>query len=209
MSHSKERQDQTQQILVMGLAFGLYGISILIAERMPPLFLGPFELSMEYAFFLPLILCIFFHPFYAAAGAALAELVIGSMVFGQFEGFMMIGRFLALFAALWLGGMMVKNPRDKIQIAVAALAVVLLFQSANMVMSLLQLAAASKNLAAVPGLSQLLIIMEGFVFFKTVLVSGLLYTILPTILLVPYLSRNSGRSQLERNMEIKMLKPVR
>ena len=211
MSHSKERHGmkRTQKMIVLGVAFGLYAVSILVAEWLPPLFMGPFELSMEYALFLPLILCIFFHPLYAATGAALAELLIGSMILGHFEGFMMIGRVIALFAALWIGGMMVKNPRDKIQIAVAALAVVLIFQSANMMMSLVQLAAAAETLGAVPGLSQLLILMEGFVFFKTILVSGLLYTVLPTTLLVPYFSRNSESIELENTMDIGMLKPVR
>lgn len=211
MVHSRERHglQQGQKMVVLGVAFGVYGFSILIADWLPPLFIGTLELSVEYALFLPLVLCIILHPLYAAGGAAIAELVIGGIVLGHFEGIMMLGRTAGLWGALWVGGVMVRTPHDRKQIGLAAFAAVVIYQTVNSLFNLASLITAGEELSAVPGLVQLLIIMEGFIFFEAVLVSGILYTVLPAMLLGPYVLQISRRRDADKPVGLRILKPAR
>ncbi|MUG89279.1 cell division protein FtsQ, partial [Paenibacillus timonensis] len=55
----------SQKMMIFVLSMSLYGLSNMFTELIPALQLGPIELSVEYFAFIPLTLCMLFHPVYA------------------------------------------------------------------------------------------------------------------------------------------------
>ena len=70
---------QSQKMMIFILSMSLYGLSNMFTELIPSVQLGVIELSVEYFAFIPLTLCILFHPLYAAVGAALGEIIFGEL----------------------------------------------------------------------------------------------------------------------------------
>src|SRR5690625_5414102 len=87
MSQIKERYVLTssQKMMVFILSMSLYGLSNMITELVPSIYLGPIEFSIEYFAFIPLTLCMLFHPLYAAVGASLGEVIFGEIMLGQLD----------------------------------------------------------------------------------------------------------------------------
>lgn len=77
---------QSQKMMIFVLSMSLYGLSNMFTELVPGIKLGPIELSIEYFAFIPLTLCMLFHPLYAAVGAAVGEVIFGELMLGQFGG---------------------------------------------------------------------------------------------------------------------------
>ena len=87
----------------------LYGLSNMFTELIPAFRLGPIELSVEYFAFIPLTLCMLFHPFTRLWGA-LGEVIFGELMLGQFGGLGELEKFLTFSFAMYVAGRMVKNP---------------------------------------------------------------------------------------------------
>ncbi|MCZ0704489.1 hypothetical protein J2T56_003011 [Natronobacillus azotifigens] len=189
MSKLKERYTltQSQKMMVFILSMSLYGLSNMITELVPSVNLGPIEFSIEYFAFIPLTLCMLFHPLYAAVGAALGEIIFGEIMLGQFGGFGELEKFIAFSLAMFIAGTLVRDPKNKRQVAVAALTGVIIHQAISAMVDILKVWVGVEELESVPGLAESVVVIEGFAFLNDILFSGILFALLPTVYLVPRL----------------------
>ncbi|TRZ39875.1 cell division protein FtsQ [Niallia circulans] len=178
---------QSQKMMVFILSMSLYGLSNMITELVPSIYLGPVEFSIEYFAFIPLTLCILFHPLYAGIGAALGEIIFGEIMLGQFGGFGELEKFISFSLAMYIAGSMVKNPRNKRQVGIAAITGVIIHQLISMMVDIGKVWVGVDDFEALPGLAESVVVVEGFSFLNDVLFSGILFALLPTLYLVPRL----------------------
>lgn len=178
---------QSQKMMVFILSMSLYGLSNMITELIPSFQLGPIELSVEYFAFIPLTLCILFHPFYAAVGAALGEIIFGEIMLGQFGGLGELEKFIGFSLAMFLAGCLVNDPTNRKQVGVAAMTGVIVHQFISSVVDIGKVWIGVEEFEAVPGLAQSVVVVEGVSFLNDVLFSGILFALLPTLYLVPRL----------------------
>jgi hypothetical protein len=189
MSILKERfvLTQSQKMMVFILSMSLYGLSNMITELIPEFRIGPIELSVEYFAFIPLTLCILFHPLYAAVGASLGEVVFGEIMLGQFGGLGELEKFLAFSLAMFIAGTLVRDPRNKVQVGIAAITGVAIHQLISSMVDISKVWLGIEELEAVPGLAESVLVIEGVAMLNDILFSGILFALLPTVYLVPRL----------------------
>ncbi len=178
---------QSQKMMVFILSMSLYGLSNMITELVPSIYLGPVEFSIEYFAFIPLTLCILFHPLYAGIGAALGEVIFGEIMLGQFGGFGELEKFISFSLAMYIAGSLVKDPRNKRQVGIAAMTGVVIHQLISMMVDIGKVWVGVVDFEALPGLAESVVVVEGFSFLNDVLFSGILFALLPTLYLVPRL----------------------
>ncbi|WP_178024349.1 cell division protein FtsQ [uncultured Paenibacillus sp.] len=177
----------SQKMMIFALSMSLYGLSNMFTELIPEFRLGPIELSVEYFAFIPLTLCMLFHPLYAAVGAALGEVIFGELMLGQFGGLGELEKFLTFSFAMYVAGRMVRNPQNRLQVGTAAITGVIIHQLCSSLVDIGKVWIGVEEFEAVPGLAQSVVIVEGVGFLNDVLFSGILFALLPTLYLVPRL----------------------
>lgn len=177
----------SQKMMVFVLSMSLYGLSNMFTELIPKLQLGPIELSVEYFAFIPLTLCILFHPMIAALGAALGEVIFGELMLGQFGGLGELEKFITFSFAMYVAGRIVSDPRNRRQVGVAAMTGVIIHQFLSSLVDIGKVWIGVEELEAVPGLAESVVLIEGVGFLNDVLFSGILFALLPTLYLVPLL----------------------
>ncbi|MCO7127388.1 cell division protein FtsQ [Sporolactobacillus shoreicorticis] len=189
MTQIKERYTltQSQKMMVFILSMSLYGLSNMITELVPEVNVGPVNFSIEYFAFIPLTLCILFHPFYAAIGASFGEIIFGEIMLGQFSGFGEMEKLVIFTLAMYVAGIIVNNPKNRVQVGIAAVTGVVIHQFLNMVSDIAKVWIGVEDFEAVSGLPQSVVAIEGFSFLNDVLFSGILFALLPTLYLVPRL----------------------
>ncbi|WP_334074073.1 MULTISPECIES: cell division protein FtsQ [Paenibacillus] len=177
----------SQKMMIFVLSMSLYGLSNMFTELIPSLRLGPIELSVEYFAFIPLTLCMLFHPFYAAVGAALGEVIFGELMLGQFGGLGELEKFLTFSFAMYVAGRIVRNPQNRTQVGIAAMTGVIIHQLCSSLVDIGKVWIGVEEFEAVPGLAESVVLVEGVSFLNDVLFSGILFALLPTLYLVPRL----------------------
>lgn len=177
----------SQKMMIFVLSMSLYGLSNMFTELIPEFRLGPIELSVEYFAFIPLTLCMLFHPLYAAVGAALGEVIFGELMLGQFGGLGELEKFLTFSFAMYVAGRMVRNPQNRLQVGTAAITGVIIHQLCSSLVDIGKVWIGVEEFEAIPGLAQSVVIVEGVGFLNDVLFSGILFALLPTLYLVPRL----------------------
>lgn len=179
---------RSQKLMVFIVSMSLYGLSTMIAEVFPVMSIGPIVLSAKYFAFIPLILCMLFHPLYAAIGAAMGQFIFSGILFGQIGGLSELEQFVSLSIAMVVAGSIVKDPRNRKQIAVGAITGALIHHGIGSMADIQQVLAGAADLEALPGLAGIVIIIEVFSFVNAILISGLLFGLLPALYLVPRLT---------------------
>lgn len=174
-------------MMVFILSMSLYGLSNMITELIPKVYLGPIEFSVEYFAFIPLSLAMIFHPLYAAIGASLGEIIFGEIMLGQFGGVGELEKFIAFSLAIFIAGIIVRDPENKKQVALGAMVGVIIHQFISMMVDILKVWIGVEELEAVEGLAESIVVIEGLSFLNDVLFSGILFALLPTLYLVPRL----------------------
>ena len=120
LSAKRYELTSSQKLMVFVLSMSLYGISNMITELLPELQIGPIELKVEYFMFIPLTLAVLFHPLYAAIGASFGEVIFGELLLGQFGGLGELEKFIQFSLGVYIAGMLVNNPLNRKQLAIAA-----------------------------------------------------------------------------------------
>src|SRR5699024_4479441 len=108
-------------MMIFILAMSLYGLADLFTELLPEFQIGTVDLSIKYIVFVPIILVILFHPLYAALGSAVGSIIFGSLLLGDFSGLGEGEGFLQFTLAMYIAGLLVRDPTSKGQIATAAI----------------------------------------------------------------------------------------
>ncbi|MBS3199184.1 hypothetical protein J0J70_08485 [Turicibacter bilis] len=183
----KYELNQSQKLMVFVLSMSLYGLSMLFTELIPKFQIGFVELSVEYFAFIPLTLCILFDPFSAAIGAATGEIIFSEIMLGQFGGFGEVEKFILFSLGMYVAGLMVKDPKNRRQIAVASIIGVAIHQLLACGVDILKVQFAIEEFEAVAGLPESVYFTEGFACLNDILFSGILFCMIPTMYLVPRL----------------------
>lgn len=178
---------QSQKMMVFVLTMSLYGLATLFTELIPKFQLGIVEFSVEYFFFIPLVLGMLFDPLSAGLGAATGEVIFSEIMLGQFGGLGELEKILTVTIGVYIAGRMIKNPLNKKMVGIAAItgtAIQLLMGTA---VDILKVQFAIEDFESVAGLPESVFFTEGFAFFNDLLFSGILFCLLPTVYLVPKL----------------------
>lgn len=183
----RENATQSQKLMVFVLTMSLYGLATLFTELIPSIQVGIVEFSVEYFLFIPLVLAILFDPMSAALGAATGELVFSEIMLGQFGGLGELEKFITVTIGVYIAGRMVRDPRNRKMVGIAAISGVIIQQVLGMIVDILKVQFAVQDFEAVPGLPQSVFATEGFACLNDVVFSGILFCMLPTLFLVPRL----------------------
>ena len=183
----RENTTQSQKLMVFVLTMSLYGLATLFTELIPSIQVGIVEFSVEYFLFIPLVLAMLFDPMSAALGAATGELVFSEIMLGQFGGLGELEKFVTVTIGVYIAGRMVRDPRNRKMVGIAAISGVIIQQVLGMIVDILKVQFAVQDFEAVPGLPQSVFATEGFACLNDVAFSGILFCMLPTLFLVPRL----------------------
>lgn len=178
---------QSQKLMVFILSMSLYGISNMFSELIPELKLGPIELKVEYFAFIPLTLCILFNPLYAALGASFGEVIFGELLLGQFGGLGELEKFIEFTLAMYIAGLLVSDPRNRKQLALASFVAVGVDQMLSAIVDIGKVWFGIEKLEAVPGIPESILLIEGVSFLNAMVITGIFFSLLPTLFLVPRL----------------------
>ena len=181
----RENATQSQKLMVFVLTMSLYGLATLFTELIPSIQVGIVEFSVEYFLFIPLVLAMLFDPMSAALGAATGELVFSEIMLGQFGGLGELEKFITVTIGVYIAGRMVRDPRNRKMVGIAAISGVIIQQVLGMIVDILKVQFAVQDFEAVPGLPQSVFATEGFACLNDVVFSGILFCMLPTLFLVP------------------------
>ena len=183
----KQTATQSQKLMIFVLSMSLYGLATLFTELIPSFQVGIVEFSVEFFLFIPLTLAMLFDPLSAALGAATGELVFSEIMLGQFGGLGELEKFLTVTIGVYIAGRMVKNPKNRAMVGVAAITGTAAQLLMGTVVDILKVQLAVEDFEAVAGLPESVFATEGFAFLNDLLFSGILFCLLPTLYLVPKL----------------------
>ena len=183
----KQTATQSQKLMIFVLSMSLYGLATLFTELIPKFQVGVVEFSVEYFLFIPLTLAMLFDPLSAALGAATGELVFSEIMLGQFGGLGELEKFLTVTIGVYIAGRLVKDPRNRALVGVAAITGTAAQLLMGTVVDILKVQLAVEDFEAVAGLPESVFATEGFAFLNDLLFSGILFCLLPTLYLVPKL----------------------
>ena len=183
----KQSATQSQKLMIFVLSMSLYGLATLFTELIPKFQVGVVEFSVEYFLFIPLTLAMLFDPLSAALGAATGELVFSEIMLGQFGGLGELEKFLTVTIGVYIAGRLVKDPRNRAMVGVAAITGTAAQLFMGTVVDILKVQLAVEDFEAVAGLPESVFATEGFAFLNDLLFSGILFCLLPTLYLVPKL----------------------
>ena len=183
----RQTASQSQKLMIFVLTMALYGLATLFTELIPKFQVGIVEFSVEYFLFIPLTLAMLFDPMSAALGAATGELVFSEIMLGQFGGLGELEKFLTVTIGVYIAGRMVKNPKNREMVGVAAMTGVVRQLLMGTIVDIMKVQFAVEDFEAVAGLPESVFATEGFAFLNDALFSGILFCLLPTLYLVPML----------------------
>ena len=183
----KQTATQSQKLMIFVLSMSLYGLATLFTELIPSFQVGIVEFSVEFFLFIPLTLAMLFDPLSAALGAATGELVFSEIMLGQFGGLGELEKFLTVTIGVYIAGRLVKDPKNRAMVGVAAIIGTAAQLLMGTVVDILKVQLAVEDFEAVAGLPESVFATEGFAFLNDLLFSGILFCLLPTLYLVPKL----------------------
>lgn len=183
----KTEYTQSQKMMIFILAMSLNGLANLFTELLPEFEIGPIDISISYPAFVPVLLVILFHPLYAALGASVGAIIFGDLLLGDFGGLGEVEGFLQITLAMYIAGLLVRDPTNKRQVGIAALIAVAIDQILGAIVDIGKVWFGVEELEAVSGLPESILAIEAFSFVNNMIITGVLFGLIPTLYLLPKL----------------------
>lgn len=177
----------SQKLMIFVLSMSLFGLSNILLEIIPDLTIGPVELSISNMMFIPVAMAGLFSPFWAALGAPLGEIVFTDLLMGDFSGLAEVEGYLQMFLAIYIGGSIVRNPRNRVQLATSAVTIILIDKVLSAIVDMSKVWIGVEDAEYVTGLPQSILAVEGVGLVTDVVISGILFGAIPAMWLVPAL----------------------
>ena len=177
----------SQKLMIFVLSMSLFGLSNIILEIIPDPSIGPVDISVSNMIFVPLAMAALFSPFWAALGAPLGEIVFTDLLMGDFSGLAEIEGYLQMFLAIYIGGSLVRNPRNRVQVAIGAVTIILIDKVLSAIVDLSKVWIGVEDAEFVEGLPESMLALEVLGLGVDVLMSGILLGALPAMWLIPSL----------------------
>lgn len=176
-----------QKLMIFVLSMALFGLANILLEIVPDVHIGPIDFSVSYFVFVPLTMAALFSPFWAALGAPLGEIIFTDLLMGDFSGLSEVEGFLQMFLAIYIAGSVIRNPRSRPQIILGALLVVFIDKLLSAVVDLGKVWIGVEEAEYVEGLPESMLVLEGLGFGIDILMSGVLFGMVPALWLIPAL----------------------
>lgn len=176
-----------QKLMIFVLSMALFGLSNILLEIIPDIHIGPVDISVAYFVFIPLTMAALFSPFWAALGAPLGEIIFTDLLMGDFSGLSEVEGFIQMFLAIYIAGSAIRNPRNGAQIAVGALLIVVVDKFLSAAVDLAKVWVGVEEAEYVEGLPESMLLLEGVGFGVDLIISGILFGMLPALWLIPAL----------------------
>lgn len=177
----------SQKLMIFVLSMAMSGIANLVIEIIPDVSIGPVDVSVSYFVFVPLALVALLNPFWAALGAPIGEVIFVDLLMGDFSGLSEVEGVIQMFLALYIAGSLVRNPRNRVQIAIAAVMVVVIDKALSAIVDLSKVWIGVEDAEFVEGLPESILLLEGIGYGVDILISGVLFGVIPAIWLIPAL----------------------
>jgi len=185
---------QSQKLMVFVLSMVTYGLSMMLTELLPSIWIGPVRIYVQSLRFIPLSLAMLFDPFSAAIGGAIGELVFSEVMLGQFGGLHEFAKVITTTIGVYVAGRMVKNPRNKKSVGFAALTGtgIYLFLAGLISVGRVVIAGrtsfgSSGNTMIAAGIPESIFAIEAFGFLNSMVLMGIVFSMIPAMALVPKL----------------------
>ncbi|WP_116247260.1 cell division protein FtsQ [Nocardiopsis sp. FIRDI 009] len=176
-----------QKLMVFVLSMTLFGLANIVTEVLPEIEVGPVELGVSYLTFVPVLMVALFHPLYAALGAPLGEIVFADLLMGDFSGIGELEGYLQMFLALYVAGCLVRDPGRRWQLALASVVTVVVDKMLSATVDVAKVWVGVEEADSVPGLPESVLVLEGIDFVVSLVISGVLFGVLPAMMLGPRL----------------------
>ena len=184
---NKMHYTQSQKMMIFILAMSLNGLANLFTALLPEFEIGPIDISISYPAFIPILLVILFHPLYAALGASVGAIIFGDLLLGDFGGLGEVEGFLQITLAMYIAGLLVRDATNKRQVGVAAIIAVTIDQVLGSIVDIGKVWFGVEDLEAVSGLPESILAIEAFSFVNNMVITGVLFGLIPTLYLLPKL----------------------
>ena len=183
------RTSTPQNLMVFVLSMALFGLSNILLEVIPDVTVGPVDLSVSYFVFVPLTLAALVSPFWVALGAPLGEIVFTDLLMGDFSGLAEVEGFIQMFLAIYIAGSVIRNPLSRAQVTIGALLIVFIDKLLSAIVDLAKVVIGVEEAEYVEGLPESILLLEGIGFVVDMIMSGVLFGVIPALWLVPALYR--------------------
>lgn len=184
---TETKQKQSREMMIFILVMSLSGLENLIAEIIPELKLGPIELGISSFIFIPITLCILFDSYWACLAAPIGEIIFADLPLGEFGGLGEFEEVALMTIGLMIATKLVKNVADRRQIAVAALVGFGFEELMSTLIDMAKVWVGVEELEAVTGLPQSIFIIESVDFLVELIITGIIFGLIPTLIFVPRL----------------------
>ncbi|MEA4848505.1 MAG: cell division protein FtsQ [Clostridiaceae bacterium] len=181
----KSQVDQSKTVMLFILAMSLSGLENLVAEIIPELQIGPIEVGISSFIFIPIMLCILFDNIWVALAAPIGEIVFADLLLGEFGGLGEFEEVILLTVGLYIAGKVVKDPTNRKQLLMAALIGFGFEGIASTIIDISKVWVGIEELEAVAGLPESIFIIESIDFLVELIVTGIIFGIIPTLYFVP------------------------
>ena len=165
----KQTATQSQKLMIFVLSMSLYGLATLFTELIPSFQVGIVEFSVEFFLFIPLTLAMLFDPLSAALGAATGELVFSEIMLANSAAWASWRSFSPSPSACTSPGCLVKDPKNRAMVGVAAITGTAAQLLMGTVVDILKVQLAVEGFEAVAGLPESVFATEGFAFLNDLL----------------------------------------
>jgi len=176
-----------QKLMIFVLSMALFGLSNILLEIIPDVSIGPVDISVAYFVFIPLTMAALFSPFWAALGAPLGEIIFTDLLMGDFSGLSEVEGFIQLFLAIYIAGSLIRNPENRMQITIGAITIVFIDKLLSAVVDLAKVWVGVEEAEFVEGLPESMLLLEGIGFGVDIIISGIIFGVLPALWLIPAL----------------------
>ncbi|APF21546.1 hypothetical protein [Clostridium butyricum] len=183
----ERRLTSNQKFMVFMLSMTIFGLADLVTQILPELSIGFIEIRVPYFAFIAITLAILFDPFTVAIGSAFGAVIFGGLLMGNFGGVGEIEGFLQLSVAIFLGGMAVSNPLNKVQVFIASCITVGFDKFVGGLVDIAKVLIGLEGLEPVSGLPESIFIIQGVEFLNDFILAGIIFGALPAMYLVPKL----------------------
>lgn len=183
----ERRLTSNQKFMVFMLSMTIFGLADLVTQILPELSIGFIEIRVPYFAFIAITLAILFDPFTVAIGSAFGAVIFGGLLMGNFGGVGEIEGFLQLSVAIFLGGMAVSNPLNKVQVFIASCITVGFDKFVGGLVDVAKVLIGLEGLEPVSRLPESIFIIQGVEFLNDFILAGIIFGALPAMYLVPKL----------------------
>ena len=180
----ERRLTTNQKFMVFMLSMTIFGLADLVTQILPELSIG---FIVPYFAFIAITLAILFDPFTVAIGSAFGAVIFGGLLMGNFGGVGEIEGFLQLSVAIFLGGMAVSNPLNKVQVFIASCITVGFDKFVGGLVDVAKVLIGLEGLEPVSGLPESIFIIQGVEFLNDFILAGIIFGAFPAMYLVPKL----------------------